>query len=96
MSRVTTQGAHRCRSHQHEERRGLVGACRVPALAAVATLYNEVMKNKHSRAAVVDGGCDVPEVPVVNNARLRSKVACQQAALLGTGTCGNEALHAEL
>ena len=23
-------------------------------------------------------------------------VACQQAALLGTGTCGNEALHSEL
>ena len=40
------------------------------ALAAVATLYPEEMKNKHSRkgevqAAVVDGGCDVPEVPVV-------------------------------
>ena len=91
MSRVTAQGAHRCRSHQHEERRGLVGACRVPALAAVATL-----KNKRFRAAVVDGGCDVPEVPVVNKARLRSKVACQQAALLGTRTCGNEALRAEL
>ena len=30
----------------------------------------------------------------VNNARLRS--TGQQAALLGTGTCGNEALHAEL
>ena len=40
------------------------------ALAAVATLYRVEMKNKHSRkgevqAAVVDGGCDVPEVPVV-------------------------------
>ena len=32
----------------------------------------------------------------MNNARLPSTVACQQAALLGTGTCGNEALHAEL
>ena len=32
----------------------------------------------------------------LNSARLRSTVACQQAALLGTETCGNEALHAEL
>ena len=32
----------------------------------------------------------------LNSAGLRSTVACQQAALLGTGTCGNEALHAEL
>ena len=32
----------------------------------------------------------------LNNARLRSTVAYQQAALLGTGTCGNEALHAEV
>ena len=29
MSRVTAPRARRCRSHQHEERRGLVGACRV-------------------------------------------------------------------
>ena len=32
----------------------------------------------------------------LNSARLRSTVACQQAALLCIGTCGNGALHAEL
>ena len=32
----------------------------------------------------------------LNIARLRSTVACQQAALRGTGTCGDEALHAKL
>ena len=46
------------------------------------------------QAAVVDGGCDVPEVPVV--LEQCTTVAHQQAALLGTGTCGEEALHAEV
>ena len=42
----------------------------IRALDAVATLNPEEMKNNPSRkggvqAAVVDGGCDVPEVPVL-------------------------------
>ena len=42
----------------------------IRALAAVATLYPEGMKKQAFRegevkAAVVDGGCDIPEVPVV-------------------------------
>ena len=32
----------------------------------------------------------------LNNARLRSTVACQKVALLCIGTCSNGALHAEL
>ena len=74
----------------------------IRALAAVATLCPEGMKNKHSRkgksrlrllvAAATFQRCQW----YLNNARLRSTVACQQAALLGTGTCANEALHAEL
>ena len=50
------------------------------ALAAVVTLYSEEMKNKHSQilevqAAVVDGGCDVPDSDQwhLNNARLRNE-----------------------
>ena len=43
---------------------------RIRALAAVATLYPEEIKKKtflegEVQAAVVGGGCDVPEVPVV-------------------------------
>ena len=43
VSLVTAPGAHRCPSHQHEDRRG------IQDLAAVATLFPEEMKNKHSR-----------------------------------------------
>ena len=74
----------------------------IRALVGVATLYPEQTKNKHSRK----GKSRLRLLMAVatfqryqwylNNARLRSTVACQQAALLGTGTCGDEALHAEL
>ena len=36
------------------------------------------------------------EIKNKHSRRLRSTMAGKQAALLGTGTCGNEALHAEL
>ena len=74
----------------------------IRALAGVATLYPEEMKNKHSRKEKSRLRLLMAAVTFqryqwyLNNARLRSTVACQQAALLGTGTCGNEALHAEL
>ena len=65
------------------------------ALAAVATLYPEEMKNNHSR--IRRAAATFPRHQwQVNNARLRSTVAGQQAVLMGTGTCGKEALHAEL
>ena len=72
------------------------------ALSAVATLYTEEMKHKHSgkgksRLQFLMAAATFQRYRWYwNNARLRSTVACQQAALLGTGTCGNEAVHAEL
>ena len=72
------------------------------ALAAVATLYSEEMKNKHSKKGksrlrlLVAAATFQRYQWYLNNARLRSTVACQQAALLGTETCGDEAVHAEL
>ena len=74
----------------------------IPALAAVATSYPEEMKNKHSRKGksklllLMAAATFQRYQWYLNNARLRSTVACQQAALLGTGTCGNEVLHAEV
>ena len=71
-------------------------------LASVATLYPEEVKNKHSwkeksRLRLLIAAATFQRYQrYLNSARLRSTVACQQAALLGTGTCGNEALHAEL
>ena len=64
-------------------RSGRLAAEWIWALAAVATLNPEEMKKQafsegEVQAAVVHGGCDVPE-----------------AALLGTGTCGFEALRTE-
>ena len=42
--------AHRCRSHQHEECRGLVGACRAdPGPGGCRDFVPEEMKNKHSQ-----------------------------------------------
>ena len=72
------------------------------ALAAVATLYPEEMNNKHSKKGKTRLRLSTAAATFqkyqwyLNNARLRSTVACQQVALLGTGTCGSEALHAEL
>ena len=31
-----------------------------------------------------------------NNARIRTTLSSRESALMGSGTCGNEALHAEL
>ena len=74
----------------------------IRALGGCRDSVPEEMKNKHSKkgkprlrllvAAATFQRCQW----YLNNARLRSTVACQQAALLGTETCGNEALHAEL
>ena len=88
-------GAHRCPSHQHEERRGVVGACRVDqgpggCRDAVPRRNEEqAVPEGEVKAAVVDGGCDVPEVPVVPE-------QCTIDGAPGTGTCGHEASHAEL
>ena len=71
-------------------------------MAAVATLCPEEMINKHShkeksRLRLWMAAATIPRYQwYLNNARKRSTVTGQQAALLGTGTCGNEALHAEL
>ena len=75
---------------------------RIRALAAVATLYPKGMKNTHSqkgksRLRLLMVAATFQRYQwCLDIARLRSTVACQQAAQLGTGTCGNEALHAEL
>ena len=74
----------------------------IKALATVATLYPEEMKNKHSwkgksRLRLLMAAAKFPRYQrYLNNARLRSTAQGQQAALLATGTCDNEALHAEL
>ena len=74
----------------------------IRALAAVATLYPEETKNKHLKKGkprlrlLMAAATFQRYQQYSNNARLRSTVACQQVALLGTGTCGNEALHGEL
>ena len=60
------------------------------------------MKNKHSRKGktrlqlLMAAATFQRYQWFLSSARLRSTVAFQEAALLGTGTCGNEALHAEL
>ena len=67
----TAPGAQRYRSHQHEERQGLVGACREDL--GLGGCRDSVPRRDETQAfpegevqaAVVDGGCDVPEVPVV-------------------------------
>ena len=61
----------------------------IGALVAVATLYPEQMKKQ----AFPEGEI---QAAVLNNGRFRSTVQGQRAALLGTGTCGDEAFHAEL
>ena len=74
----------------------------IRALAAVATQNPEPTKNKHSRKGKSRLRLSMAAATFqrhrwyLNNARLRSTVACKQAALLGTETCGNEALHEEL
>ena len=76
----------------------------IRALAAVATLYPEQMKKQAFPGRGSPGcGCWLMAAATfqryqwyLNHARLRSTVACQQAALLGTRTRGKEALHAEL
>ena len=66
--------------------------------SGLATLYPEEMKNKHSqkgksRLRLLMAAAKIQKYQwYLNNARLRSTVACKQAALLGTGTCGNEAV----
>ena len=70
-------------------------------IRALAALYTEGMKHKHSRKGksrlrlLVAAATFQRYRWYLNSARLRSTVACQQTALLRTGTCGNEALHAE-
>ena len=59
----------------------------------VATLYPEEMKNKHSRKGksrlrLLMAAAKIERYRwYLNSAGLHSTVACQQAALLGTGTC---------
>ena len=68
----------------------------IRALPAVATLYPEEVKNKRSRKCksglrlLVATATFSKHQWYLNNARLRSTAPGQQAALLGTGTCGNE------
>ena len=74
----------------------------IRALAAVATLYPDEVKNNHSRKGksrlrLLMAAATFPRYQwYLNNARIRSALTGQQAALLGTGTCGNEVMHAEL
>ena len=74
----------------------------IRSLAAVSTCYPGEMKNWHSRkgksrlrilmAAATFGRFQW----YLNNAQLRTTLSARESALMGTGTCGNEALHAEL
>ena len=95
-------GAFRRRGRQHEERRGVVGARRVDQGPGGCTLYTEEMKNKHSqkgrsRLRLLMAAAMFSRYQwYLLSARLRSTAPGQQTALLGTGTCGNEALHVEL
>ena len=74
----------------------------IRALAAVATTFPGELKNKYSRKGEVqaedsDGGGHVRAVPrYMNNTRIRTTLSARESALMGSGTCGNEALHAEL
>ena len=98
LPRVTAPGASRCLKSA-EAWSGLAEWIRT--LAAVATLFLEETKNKHfwrrkSRLRLLMAAATFPRYQwYLNSARLRSTVTGQQASLLGTGTCGNEALHAE-
>ena len=89
---------HLCRASLPRERRGLVGACQVdlgPGGCRDSVSRRDekqAFPDGEVQAAVVHGDCYVPEVPVV----------LEQCTTLGRrwrasrGTCGNEALHAEL
>ena len=73
------------------------------ALVAVATMFPNELKNKNSRkgksrfrfflmAAATFGRFEWYK----NNARIRRTLSARQSTLMASGTCGNDALHAEL
>ena len=81
----------------------MVGACRVDQRPAGCRDSvprrdeEQAFPEGEVQAAVINGGCDVPELPVVPEQCTTPLDGGEPAGgLLGTGTCGNEALHAEL
>ena len=81
---------HLCRASLPRERRGLVGACRVDLGPGGCRDSNlEEMESKHSwmeksRLRLLAAAAAFQRYQwYLNNGRLRSTVACQQAALLG-------------
>ena len=75
-------------------------ACWIRALAAVATMFPNELKNKNSRkgksrlrilmAAATFGRFEW----YMNNARIRTTLSARESTLVASGTCANEAVHA--
>ena len=74
----------------------------IRALAAVATTFPGELKNKYSRKGesrlrILMAVATFERFQwYMNNARIRTTLSARESALMGSGTCGNEALHAEL
>ena len=74
----------------------------IRSLAAVDTMFPDEVANKNtrkgkSRLRVLMA----PATPdrfewYMNNAMIRTTLSARESALMGSGTCGNEALHGEL
>ena len=74
----------------------------IRALAAVATSFPHELVNKNSRKGksrlrILMAAATFQRFQwYLNNARIRTTLSVRESALMAAGTCGNEALHAEL
>ena len=72
-------------------------ACWIRALAAVATMFPNEMRNKNSLKRKSRLRIPIAAATFVrfewymNNARIRTTLSARESALMGSGTCGNEA-----
>ena len=74
----------------------------IRSLAAVATMFPGQFTNKNTRKGksrlriLMAAATFVRFEWYMNNARMRTTLSARESALMESGTCGNEALHAEL
>ena len=74
----------------------------IGSLATVSTLFPAELRNKHSRKGksrlrILMAAATFARFQwYLNNARVRTTLSAPESALVGSGTCGNETLHAEL
>ena len=74
----------------------------IRSLAALATMFPDEVANKNtrkgkSRLRILMAAATPDRFEwYMNNARIRTTLSARESTLMGSGTCGNEALHAEL